>query len=212
MTGTSSGSLTITQCVFGDIGTNTIKNYINAVGPHKVTIERTTMSSINQAINSALIYCSNTTAEISLCNLSTSSNQPIIQIAGTDNPLTLSYSKLTCNSASSSATGVIYLTSILNPILTHSILNCGINGSAASDTPAVGLDATGSNLIFANNICLTRYSPTGPSTSNAVESSGVGSTGPTTTYYSSNYVTSSNFAHGIVSGGNFAKVANTLIA
>ena len=173
ITGAASASLTVTQCVFGDQGTTGIKNYINAIGSHKLTIERTTMSAINQAITSPLIYCNN---------------------------------------------GVIRLSTSLSALLTHSILNCGINSSAlatsssAGGTPAVGLDATGSQLIFANNICLTRYWVGGSSVANAVDNTGSGSTSGTTVYYSGNYVSIPNFAYGIITGGNFVKTANTLIA
>ena len=218
ITGAASASLTVTQCVFGDQGTTGIKNYINAIGSHKLTIERTTMSAINQAITSPLIYCNNATATISLCDLSTSSAQPLIEIAGSANPITLSYTKLACTSATSSANGVIRLSTSLSALLTHSILNCGINSSAlatsssAGGTPAVGLDATGSQLIFANNICLTRYWVGGSSVANAVDNTGSGSTSGTTVYYSGNYVSIPNFAYGIITGGNFVKTANTLIA
>jgi hypothetical protein len=69
----------------------------------------------------------------------------------------------------------------------------------------VGVNATGSSLIFYNNVCLTRYWAGGASSADAVAASGVGSTASTTTYYEGSNVSITNFAHGVVSGGNYTK-------
>ena len=70
--------------------------------------------------------------------------------------------------------------------------------------PAVGLDATGSQLILVSNVCLTRYWASGNSTADAVAASGVGSTANTLTYYNGNISSINNFAHAVVSGVSFS--------
>jgi len=212
MSGASVGSLTITGCLFGDTGTNSITNYINASGAaHRVVLERSTFINVNQALTAAMILCNTAIATISLCNLTTASTVPCLTISGSNNPLTLSFSSLLCSSATGSALGVVNLKSVLGSTQTHSIVSCGINSSAlassasAGGTPAVGLDATGSFLIFFNNICLTRFWVGGASTADTVASTGTGSTGSTFTYYEGNHATANNFARNIVTGGNYAK-------
>jgi hypothetical protein len=220
-------TLTISSCVIGDSGANTITNYINSVGNGKITIERTTMTSGTQTHTAPLIFCSGAMATISLCNLSTATNQPVLKIAGTNNSLTLSYSQLACSSATSSALGVIQLSSTGSLVL-HSIVNCGINSSASATgtgnanggTPAVGLDATGTGLIFFSNVCLTRLYASGNSLADCVAFTGSGTSGTTTTTYSSGNGTVYNgYAHGVVSGSvsvgggtaTFVKTAMTTI-
>ena len=150
-------------------------------------------------------------ATISLCNLTTASTVPCLTVSGSNNPLTLSFSSLLCSGATGSALGVVNLKSTLGSTQTHSIVSCGINSSAlassssAGGTPAVGLDATGSSLIFFNNICLTRFWVGGAFTGDTVASTGTGSTASTTTYYEGSHATINNFARGIVSGGNYNK-------
>jgi hypothetical protein len=169
------------------------------------------MNSINQAISSALIDLSGALGTISLCSLSTASAVPTIQVRGSNNPLTLSFSNLSCSSATASALGVIRLGAVLGSTQTHSIVSCGINSAALATssstggTPAVGLDATGSALIFFNNIALTRYWVGGANSGNAIDSTGVGATASTTTYYEGSHATVNNFARNIVTGGNFNK-------
>jgi hypothetical protein len=225
MSGTPSlvPTLTLSSCVLGDSGTNTITNYINSVGNGKVTIERTTASnSAAQGITAPLFFFSSATATISLCNFSTANNFPVIRVNGSNNPLTLSYSQLSSSwsagAAGTNLLGVVNLAATLGSTLTHSIVNCGINSSALATSasvggvPAVGVDATGSALIFFSNICLTRYWAGGASTADAVAASGVGATASTTTYYEINHSSINQFAHGIVSGGNYAKSLMTNIA
>jgi hypothetical protein len=215
MSGSSQGSLTLTACVFGDTGTNAIGNYVYVQGTssikHKVIMERCLANNTTQAIAYALFYLENAIATISLCNFYTNQTFPVIQMAGTNNPLTLSYSQISNGSATSSPLGVIRLSSALGSTQTHSITNCSITSSAlatsasAGGTPAVGLDATGSQLIFFSNICLTRYWSGGAMTGDTVASSGQGSTPGTTTFYETNHATITNFARGIVSAGTYAK-------
>jgi hypothetical protein len=221
LTGAATGSLTIKECVFSDVGSTTIRNYINCAGSHKLYIDRTLMYNSSQNINSPLIFCSGTTATITQSDFTTARTQPIIQITGSSNPLMLTTTNLTCTSVTSSALGVIYLSNVLptGPTGTYNtIANCEISSvapatsSSAGGTPAVALDATGSRLIFSYNICQTRYWSGGSSIANAVENSGAGATGSTTTYYSSNYVPITNYAYGIIGSGNFVKTASTLIS
>jgi hypothetical protein len=169
MSGSVAGNLTISNCVVGNSGTNTIKNYINVNCPGgRLTIERTTMANTTgQATTAPLIDCSGATPVISLCSLSNASAFPVLRVAGANNPLTLSYSQLIASSATSSSRGVVQLSSTATNPLTapviHSIVNCGINSSALASgsldtsggTPAVGLDATGTSLVFYSNVCLT---------------------------------------------------------
>jgi hypothetical protein len=223
MSGASAGSLTLSSCVFGDSGSNTITNYVNCVGSHSFKMERCSASNgSGQGITAPLFYFSSATATISLCNLSTANNFPVVTVAGSNNPLTLSYSQLSSSwsagAAGTNLLGVVNLAATLASTLTHSIVNCGINSSAlassasAGGVPAVGVNATGSALIFFSNICLTRYWVGGNSTADAVAASGVGSTASTTTYYEINHSSINQFAHGIVSGGNYAKTLMIAIA
>jgi hypothetical protein len=218
MSGASAGSLTLSSCVLGDSGVNTITNYINIVGSH--SFKMTQCSAFNgatQAITAPLIYLSSATAVISLCTLSTANNFPVLQVAGSNNPLTLSFSQLSSSwsagAAGTNLLGVINLATVLTSLQTHSITNCGINSSALASSastggvPAVGVNATGSTLIFFSNICLTRYWVGGNSTADAVAASGVGATAATTTYYEGNHSSINQFAHAIVSGGNYVKAA-----
>jgi len=215
MSGSSLGSLTITACVFGDTGSTAIGNYVYVEGTvsvkHKITIERSIANNTTQAISYPLFYISNATASISLCNFYTNQTYPVLQMSGTNNPLTLSYSQLSCGSATSDVYGVIRLANALGSTQTNSITFCSISSSAlassasAGGTPAVGLDATGSQLVFFSNICLTRYWVGGAMTGNTVAATGQGSTGSTTTYYETNHASINNFARGIVSGGLYAK-------
>jgi hypothetical protein len=224
MSGTPSTvpTLTLTACVIGDSGTNTITNYVNSVGNGKVLLERCSASNgATQGITAPLFFISGATATISLCNFSTANNFPVLTIAGANNPLTLSFSQLTSSwsagAAGTNLLGVINLAGTLASTLTHSISNCGISSSALATSasvggvPAVGRDATGATLIFYNNICLTRYWVGGNSTADAVAASGVGSTGSTTTYYEINHSSVNNFAHGIIGAGNYAKAIMTNI-
>jgi len=226
MSGTPSivPTLTLTACVLGDSGTNTITNYINSVGNGQVLLERCSASNgATQGITAPLFYISGATATISLCNFSTANNFPVLTIAGANNPLTLSFSQFT-SSWSSGTTGtnllgVINLAGTLGSTQTHSITNSGISSSAlatsasAGGVPAVGRNATGATLIFYNNICLTRYWAGGNSTADAVAASGVGSTASTMTYYEINHTSVNNFAHGIVSGATYyTKALMTAVA
>jgi len=214
MSGASAGSLTLSSCVLGDSGVNTIKNYINCVGSHSFKMERCSATNgATQNITAPLFYFSNTVAVISLCNLNTANNFPVITVAGASNPLTLTYSQISSDwSAGSPGTnllGVVNLATVLTSLQTHSIVNCGINSAAHATSasvggvPAVGVNATGSFLIFKSNICLTRYWAGGTSTADAVAASGVGSTVSTTTYYADNHSSINNFAHAIVSGATY---------
>jgi hypothetical protein len=212
MTGATVGNLTLTNCVLGDSGVNGLTSYISSYGAaHKVVLERCNMNSINQAISSALIDLSGALGTISLCSLSTGSAVPTIQVRGSNNPLTLSFSNITCSSATASALGVVRLGAVLGSTQTHSIVSCSISSAALASsasvggTPAVGLDATGSALIFFNNICLTRYWVGGASTADTVAATGTGATASTTTYYEGSHATVNNFARNIVSGGNYNK-------
>jgi hypothetical protein len=172
-------------------------------------------SCINQSTLTALVNVSTAIATISLCSLATNQNAPVIQTSGSSNPLTLSFSQLSSSWSSGNAgtnlNGVIHLGSALGSTQTHSIVSCGINSSALATSasvggvPAVGLDATGSALIFFNNVALTRYWVGGASSANAIESTGVGATGSTTTYYEGSHATINNFARNIVTGGNYNK-------
>jgi hypothetical protein len=212
MTGATVGNLTLTNCILGDSGVNGLTSYVSSYGAaHKVVLERCNMTNINQAISSALIDLSGALGTISLCGLSTASAVPTIQVRGANNPLTLSFSNVSCGSATASALGVVRLGAALGSTQTHSIVSCSISSAAlassssAGGTPAVGLDATGSSLIFFNNIALTRFWVGGAFTGDTVASTGVGATASTTTYYEGSHATVNNFARGIVTGGNYNK-------
>jgi len=209
-------TLTMTSCVIGDSGTNTITNYLNSVGNGRIVIERCSANNgSTQGITAPLFFISGAIATISLCTFSTANNFPVLTIAGANNPLTLANSQLTSSwsagAAGTNLLGVINLAGSLLSTQTHSIVNCGINSAALSSSasaggvPAIGRDATGATLIFFNNICLTRYWVGGASTADAVAASGVGSTSGTTTYYEGNHTSVNNFSRGIISGGNYAK-------
>jgi hypothetical protein len=210
------GSLTLTGCLIGDSGVNSITNYVNASGAaHRVVIERSTMVNVNQTLTAAMILCDTAIATISLCNLSTASNVPCVRIAGSNNPLTLSFSQLTsvwsAGAAGTNLNGVVNLAATLGSTQTHSIVSCGISSSALASSasvggvPAVGRDADGSTLIFFNNVVLVRYWVGGASTANAIEATGTGSTASTTTYYEGSHATINNFARNIITGGNYNK-------
>jgi len=214
MSGASAGSLTLVSCVFGDSGTSTITNYINCVGSHTFKMERcSAFNGATQNITAPLFYFDTAVPTISLCNLGTANNFPVLTMAGAANPLTLSYSQLasswSAGAAGTNLLGVINLATVLTSLQTHSIVNCAINSSALATSasvggvPAVGVNATGSQLIFQSNICLTRYWAGGNSTADAVAASGVGSTVSTTTYFADNHTSINNFAHGIVSGATY---------
>jgi hypothetical protein len=212
MSGASVGSLTLTGILMGDTGTNQLTNYVNVSGAaHRLTIERSTMVNSAQTLTSPMILCDTAIATISLCNFATASTVPCLRIAGASNPLNLSFSSLLCSGATSSALGVVHLATALGSTQTHAIVSCGINSSAlassssAGGTPSVGLDATGSSLIFFNNICLTRFWVGGAFTGDTVAATGTGATASTTTYYEGSHATVNNFARGIVSGGNYNK-------
>lgn len=220
MTGSSAGNLTLTNCVLGDTGVSTISGYINVAGPHRVSIERITANNTSQSTTTCLVSVSSATLTASLSQFATFNNNPIIQVTGSSNPLTLSYSQLASTWSSgnlgTNSNGVIRLGATLGSLQAHSIVNCGINSSAlatagSGGVPAVGIDATGSQLIFYNNVCLTRFNALGGNqTAHTVESTGVGSTA-TNTYYEGNNSTSNAFAHSIVSGGNYTKNQMTII-
>ena len=166
-----------------------------------------------QAITAPLFYFSSATATISLCNLSTANTFPVIQVdgsAGAINPITLSFSQLTCSSATSSALGVVYLTS---PIITagyiHSIVECGINSSAlstgANGTPAIAVSQVGATIIAKDNTFLTRLNTgTINNTQNAIDTTGAGSiannifVANNTTLSNAVGGATSNFAHAVV--------------
>ena len=215
MTGASAGSLTLNNCVMGDTGTSTIYGYVNMAGPHSLTMSQCKATCITQSTITALVNVSSATATISLCTLATSQNAPIIQTSGSSNALTLSFSGLSSvwnsGNAGTNLNGVVHLGSVLGSVQTHSIVNCGINSSALASSasvggvPAVGLDATGSALIFNNNICLTRYWVGGAMTGDAIASTGIGATANTFTYYEGSHATINNFARGIIGSGNYNK-------
>jgi hypothetical protein len=178
-------------------------------------MERVTATNTSQSTINALINISSATATISLCSLANAQNAPVIHTSGSSNPLTLSFSQLTstwsAGAVGTNLNGVVRLGSFLGSTQTNSIVSCGINSSALASNastggvPGVSLDATGSALIFYNNVVLVRYWVGGASTANAIESTGVGSTGSTTTYYEGSHATINNFARNIVTGGNYNK-------
>jgi hypothetical protein len=211
MDGSSLGSLTLSACVFGDTGTTGIGNYVYVQGTstikHKVVIERCIANNTTQAIAYPLFYFDNAIPTISLCNFYSNQTFPVIQIVGTNNPLTLSLSQISCGSTTTSVAGVVRLSAFLGSTQTHSITNCSISSAAlatsasAGGTPAIGLDATGSQLIFFSNICLCRYWTGGAMTGNVVDFTGDSTTAGTVTFYELNHTSVTNFARGIVSGG-----------
>ena len=227
VTGAAGALINISDCIFLDSGVSVSRNYINCVGTsaiHKLYIERTTIINTTQTFSFPLILCQSTSAVITSCDFSSFRNVPMIQMTGSGGSLMLSNTSIALTS-SAGTTGAVYLSNVLpagvGPTGSFNIITgCEIDTYALSTdgtnagggTPSVALDATGSNLIFNNNICRTRYFAGGSSTANTIAAGVSAGTTGTTTYYSSNYVPVPNYAYGIVSGGNFSKVAATPIA
>ena len=213
--------LVISECILGDVGSTTIRNYINATGNGKVTIESTNITNTaSQPITSPLLYFSSVTPTISLCNISTGNTIPAIQVDGSNNPLTLSFSSITATSTTSSALGVVRLSSVLSSVQSHNITGCGITSTAFASgtgggqtggTPAIGLDATGSIAVINNNTLICRYNPAVANSSLfAIDYTGTGSTG-TVLYVNNNVVTITFFAHTVINTGFFTRVNMKLI-
>jgi hypothetical protein len=226
MSGSSLGSLTFSACVFGDSGTEAIANYVYVQGTsikHKVVLERCIANNTAQALEYPMFYFDNAIVTISLCDFYSVQTLPVLQMSGTNNPLTLSYSKISCGSSTASVLGVIRLASVLGSAQTHSIVNCSITSSAlassasAGGTPAVGLDDTGSQLIFNGNITLTQYWASSTSNSNhCINATGQGASAtPTITYYAISYTSNppiGSFAKGIFSSADYLKYPMNLIS
>jgi Major tropism determinant N-terminal domain len=227
LTGASVGYLTIINCKFMDQGSGTAKNYINCVGTtaiHNIFIEKTVIINTTQLFNTPLIFCQNTAATISSCDFSSSKTQPMLQMAGLTGATLMMSDTSIALTGNTGITGAVYLSNVLSGGVTGGLVNiitdCEIDTSALTTsagetgggTPAVAIDATGSSLIFNNNICRTRYFAGGSSTANVIAAGPSGATAGTTIYYSSNYVPLPNYAYGIIGTGNFVKTASTLIS
>ena len=210
-TAIGAGKLIIEQCSLADVGASGGNVIVGqSQNPYIVYMTNTKLQYSAQIFTNPMIQLSSISLYVQGCSFQTGGIQPILQLTGLGDPLSLVDSQLiNLNQTTPSPNGMVYLKNTLNLGQTNFINNTTFNAYTlgATGTPAVVLDATGAPFLANNNVFAVRY---GGSAANCIESTSIGTT-LTPIYLNNNTVPSGQYASGVASLPYYSTSAMVLV-